>query len=134
MSQENVEIVRSLHRAFESGDRDALQPRFHPDVEWDVTSSGLPGASVYRGHAGVRDFFRDWLGPWDDFGTETLELIGAGDSVVIVFRQWGRGRESGVPVDRHFFGVYDLAEGLIVRLRLFESRDQALAAAGLDVG
>ena len=52
--------------------------------------------------------------------------------VVIVFRQRGTGRESGVQIERDFFGVYDLRESKVVRFRMFESRDEALEAAGLS--
>ena len=63
---------------------------------------------------------------------ENTELIDAGDSVVVVFRQHGRGRGSGVEVDRNFYGVCDVRDGRIVRYRQFTSRDEAIAAAGLS--
>jgi ketosteroid isomerase-like protein len=130
VSQENVEIVRALHEAFGAGDRDTWRAHFDPDVEWDITSSAMPAPKVYRGHEGVEEFFRDWLGTWDDYGQETLEVLDAGDAVVAVFRQWGRGRGSGVQVDRQFFARYDLVDGKVVRMRLFDSREAALEGAG----
>jgi uncharacterized protein len=130
MSQRNVDIVRSFHEAFGAGDRAEWRMHFAPDIDWDVTASTMPLAKVYRGHKGVEDFFRDWLGTWDDFRMNTLEVIDAGDSVVVVFQQTGRGRTSGIEVDRLFHAVYDLRDGKVVRLRLFDSREEALAAAG----
>jgi ketosteroid isomerase-like protein len=130
VSQRNVDIVRSFHEAFGAGDRVEWRRHFHPDVVWDVTDSAMPLAKVYRGHEGVEEFFRDWLGTWDDYRQETLEVIDAGDSVIVVFRQTGRGRSSGIEVDRVFYNLYELADGKVVRFRLFESREAALAAAG----
>jgi ketosteroid isomerase-like protein len=131
VSQRNVDIVRSFHQAFGAGDRVEWRRHFHPDVVWDVTDSSMPGAKVYRGHDGVEEFFRDWLGTWDEYRQETLEVVDAGrDRVLVVFRQTGRGRSSGVQVERDFHALYDLAEGRVVRLRLFDSREDALAAAG----
>jgi ketosteroid isomerase-like protein len=52
--------------------------------------------------------------------------------VAIAFRQRGTGRESGVQIERDFFGVYDLRGSKVVRYRMYESRDQALEAAGLS--
>jgi hypothetical protein len=52
--------------------------------------------------------------------------------VVIVFRQSGTGRESGIHIDRDFFAVYDLRESKVVRYRLYDSREEALEAAGLS--
>ena len=130
MSQENVEIVRAFHAAFGEGDRVEWRRHFDPDVEWDITTSAMPAAKVYWGHEGVEEFFRDWLGTWDDYRQDTLEVIDAGDSVVVMFRQSGRGRGSGVEIDRLFYGVYELADAKVVRFQLFDSREAALEAAG----
>jgi len=131
MSQENVEVVRQFMGVFEAGDRDEWREHFDPDVVWDTSASQMPAAGVYHGHAGVEQFFRDWLGTWTDYEVVTREYIGAGDSVVVMFRQSGTGRGSGVRVERDFFGVYDLRESRVVRFRLYESQDDALEAAGL---
>jgi ketosteroid isomerase-like protein len=51
---------------------------------------------------------------------------------VIVFRQGGVGRGSGVRTERDFFAVYDLRGSKVVRYRQYESREEALEAAGLS--
>jgi ketosteroid isomerase-like protein len=131
MSQDNVEIVKEFTRLFEKGDRDSWREYFDPDVEWDTSASDWPTAGVVHGHAGVEQFFRDWLGTWRDFEVTTSEYFDAGDSVVVVFRQSGTGRESGIPIERDFFAIYDLRESKVVRYRMYDSREQALKAAGL---
>ena len=99
---------------------------------WDTSASNMPSAGVFHGHEGVERFFRDWLGTWRDYEMTTREYLDAGDSVVIVFRQRGTGRESGVQIERDFFAVYDLRESKVVRYRMYESREDALEAAGLE--
>jgi len=131
MSQENVAIVKEFTRLFEKGDREEWREYFDPDVVWDTSASGLPSAGVFEGHQGVERFFRDWLGTWRDYDIATREYLDAGDSVVVVFRQRGTGRESGVEIEGDFFGVYDLRESKVMRYRLYESREAALEAAGL---
>jgi ketosteroid isomerase-like protein len=79
----------------------------------------------------VEQFFRDWLGTWREFELETSEYLDAGDSVVVVFRQQGTGRESGIPMERDFFAIYELRESKVVRYRMYDSREEALEAAGL---
>jgi ketosteroid isomerase-like protein len=131
MSQENVEIVKEFMSLFEAGDRETWREYFDPEVVWDTSASEMPAAGVYHRHAGVEQFFRDWLGTWTDYEVVTREYVDAGDAVVVVFRQSGTGRGSGVRTERDFVGVYDLRESKVVRFRLFESREEALAAAGL---
>jgi ketosteroid isomerase-like protein len=117
---------------FEAGDRNAWRNHFDPDVVWDTSASEMPSAGVYRGHQGVESFFREWLGTWSDYGVETSEFIDAGDSVVVVFRQSGIGRSSGVRAEHDFFGIYDISESKVTRYRQYESRREALEAAGLQ--
>jgi uncharacterized protein len=129
---ENVEIVRRMNERFAAGDRESWREVIDPDVVWDMSRSPMPGAAqVYRGHEGVVRFFRDWLGTWEDYAFEERELIDAGDSVVVVFHERGRGKGSGIETESDFVGVWDLREGRVVRFRAFESKDDALAAVGL---
>jgi ketosteroid isomerase-like protein len=132
MSQDNVEIVKEFTRHFQNGDREAWRDYFDPDVIWDTSAATMPMAGIYRGHEGVDRFFREWLGAWASYAIEAREYIDAGESVVIVFRQSGVGRGSGVRTERDFFAVYDLRGSKVARYRQFESREEALEAAGLS--
>jgi uncharacterized protein len=131
MSQENVEVVKGFMSRFEAGDRQEWREHFDPDVVWDTSRSQMPATGIYHGYEGVERFFRDWLGTWTDYEVATREYIDVGNAVVVVFRQSGTGRGSGVRVERDFFGVYDLRESKVVRFRLYESEEEALEAAGL---
>ena len=57
MSQENVEIVRRVSDAYNRRDVGAMLDELHPEVEWhpwlQLQLGG--GATVYRGHEGVRE-------------------------------------------------------------------------------
>jgi ketosteroid isomerase-like protein len=132
MSEENVEIVKEFSRLFEEGDRDRWRDYFNPEVVWDTSASDWPTAGVVSGYVGVEQFFRDWLGTWRNFEIEYREFIDAGDSVVVVFRQSGTGRESGIRIDREFFAIYDLENSKVVRYRMYDSREEAVEAAGLS--
>ena len=129
MSQENVEIVRQVFEAYSTGDNEAALAAFDPDVEFDV--SIRPEGHVYRGHAGIAEAMRTWIGTWEDWTMEVEEIIDAGDRVLLVDRQIGRGKGSGVPLDQQTFWVYTLRKGKIVRLKWLPTRQEALEAAGL---
>jgi uncharacterized protein len=132
MSQENVETVKAFMSAFEAGDRRIWREHFDPDVVWDTSATDMPSAGVYYGHDGIEGFFREWLGAWTDYRMEVHEYIDAGNAVVVVFHQSGIGRGSGVRTERDFVGVYDLRDSKVVRFRQYESKREALEAAGLS--
>ena len=131
MSEENVEIVREMVTRFAAGDWEGWREVFTEDAIWDTSATTTPQAGVYEGHAGMERFFIDWLGTWENPVVETLELIDAGDCVISVFRWTGRGKASGVETETTMFGVYVVEGGLILRFRQYESREEALEAAGL---
>jgi uncharacterized protein len=130
VSRENVEIVRELNDRFRAGDRTSWREVLADDVVWDTAGSGMAGGGIYRGHDGVERFFIEWLGAWREPSVETLELIEIGRSVVSVFRWSGRGKASGVETQQTFYGVFDLSDGKVIRYRQYETREEALAAAG----
>ena len=132
MSLENVELVRSAWDAWSRGDMQALFDFYDPEVEWDMTHSYVPGMEVFRGHDGIRSFFREWGEFFAEYWAEPQEYIDGGDAVIVQIRQGGRGRASSVgvvmPVYRQ---VYRLRDGRAVRVEVYRERDEALEAVGL---
>jgi ketosteroid isomerase-like protein len=132
MSQETVEIVRRLMEAFERRDPEATFAILDPAVVWDASNIAYdPLVGVYHGHEGVRDFWRQWLGPFEEHHAEVLNLIDAGDSVVLQTRLIARGRASGIAVDMHRWAVHRFGHGRIVHVQIFDNEAEALEAAGL---
>jgi ketosteroid isomerase-like protein len=130
MSQENVStVLEALEVARD--DPEAFFAIFDQGVEWDMSGAGLPDTQTYYGPEGVREFFRRWIGPFDDFGYTAEEVIDAGDSVIVLLHQWGRGKGSRVAVDSRFWQVWTLRRGKVVRYQNFPERSDALEAAGL---
>jgi ketosteroid isomerase-like protein len=135
MSEENVEIVR---RAFERWQRgggrgDALPAEVYAeDVEWD--QSGYPpfdNPTRGRGRDNLLEIYGEYLSVWRTYEPEAREFIDAGDRVLGVVHEKGEIRDSGVFVERDLFQVWTLRDGLVVKWALFETREQALKAAGL---
>lgn len=127
MSQKNVEI---LMRAFDlvGEDPEAFYSVFDEGVEWH-TGFVFPDATSYRGVDGVREFFRTWIGTFEDWGFEVEEVLDVGDSVVILLHQWGRGKGSGAEVELRFWQVWTFAEGKVVRCVAHFDKGDALEAA-----
>jgi ketosteroid isomerase-like protein len=57
---------------------------------------------------------------------------GRGDKVVLLYRQFGRGRGSGVDVEECAGWVYTLRAGKIVRVEMHPDQATALRAAGVS--
>ena len=90
------------------------------------------GASYPRGRAAVREFFRRWVGPFDEWRVKLVEAIDVGDSVVIHVHQWGRGKGSGATVEASHWQVWTVRDGKVVRWTLHVDRAEALEAVGLS--
>ena len=55
-----------------------------------------------------------------------------GGRVVVLVRQSGRGRQSGVPIVIHFFELCTIRDGKMRKIEYFRHRADALKAAGLE--
>src|SRR5215208_5474999 len=131
MSQENVELVlRVLDDARQNPA--ALWQVLDEEVQWEVGALDIPDSGgTWHGPDGVREFFRRWVGPFDEWGYEFGEAIDAGDSVVVRIHQWGRGKGSGVTVESEFWQVWTVRDGKVVRGTHHAEKAEALQAAGL---
>ena len=136
MSEENVEIVRRVYDAVSRGDTETVLAAYDPDVETEFSRSPFAGVlkrSVYRGHEGLRSFFRErYQEAWADIEDTCEELIDAGENVISVVNTRGRGRASGAEVERTHYGVWTIQQGRIVRVVWLGTRTEALEAAGLS--
>jgi ketosteroid isomerase-like protein len=128
MSEENLERVR---RGVE--DVKAFWSMLDEHVVWDLRRwpYTLDMAEVYVGRDAVIEASRRYWGTWADYSVEIEELIDAGPSVIIVSRERGKGRSSGVPVDRLNPQLWTFRGDRIIRWESFETRAEALLATGL---
>jgi ketosteroid isomerase-like protein len=133
VSAENVEIVRAVYDAWLGGEGNALQlldPEIvlTPAAECDWV--GLE--DTYHGRDGVRRYLRLMNESIDDYHPEIVELLDAGDAVVTLAVESGRGRRSGAPVEsRNTAHVWTLRDGRAVQLDLYWDRERAMRAAGI---
>jgi ketosteroid isomerase-like protein len=134
MSGENVEIVRRIYDAASRRDSATVLALYDPEVELDNTRLQIVGGAggVYRGHDGLRRFFREWHDAWQKIEYDFDELIKAGEQVISVVTRRGRGRASGADVEWQGALVWTIRQGKVVRVVWFRTREEALEAAGLS--
>ena len=81
---------------------------------------------------GVREYFREWVSTFDEWGAEVEEWIDAGDDVIAVLRSRGRGERSRIRVEERQSHLWTLRDGKLWRLRIYASKDEALKAVGVE--
>ena len=134
MSQENVEQTKRAADAYNRRDVEALLEELDPEVEWHSALSILLSgkATVYRGHAGVREWFRELDQVLDEIHVEYTDIRDLGDRVIAIGRIRTRGRGSGVVTESPIAVVSDTRNGKSVRVRSYLDPAEALEAAGLS--
>ena len=135
MSQENVEIVRQLHDAMARRDAATVLRLYDAEVEWDTsrTTGSAMGGGVFRGHEGLRSFFREWYDAWENVENRSYELIdGPDDRVVAFLTVLARARSSGIEVEWQMTAVWTIRESKVVRVVWFPTRAEALEVVGLS--
>ena len=70
MSQENVDLVRSIQAAWERGDYTSVEWA-HPDIEFVIADG--PTLGRWTGVVGMADAWRDFLGAWEGYRVEADE-------------------------------------------------------------
>jgi ketosteroid isomerase-like protein len=126
-----LEIVRRLHEAFQREDWDGFFALYDPEVEIDLSRSGIPGGGIHHGHDGIREGWSAWRGAWDDYSYEVEELTELGDRVLSLTRIQARSKGHGVDTEVRAGEVYTVRDGLIVHFVNFLNRDDALLEVGL---
>ena len=132
MSQENVEIVRTVMESFNLKGVDAIAEQIHPDFETTTPPSLAVEPDTYRGPEGVRRWFDAWEGTMEEVRFDVDELVDAGDRVIAVSRMVARSHTTGIEVEQAVALVWTLRDGRAVRLDSYATRDEAVQAVGLE--
>ena len=133
MSSENVEIVRQLYdEHWARGDFSATA-FFDPEVVYSRIGTATPGMEgEWRGLDGMAAGTREYFRAFSDLRIEAERIIDLGDDRVLVLtRQTGHGKLSGVPFDHLLGDLMTLKAGKIVAMDAYWHRTEALDAAGL---
>jgi ketosteroid isomerase-like protein len=128
-----VTLEETIHVAYEAWSRrdvEALLEVAHPDAEARPILGANIGASVYRGHDGLREWFKDLHQEWETFQTRVTRIEERGDRALCTIDVYARGRASGVVIEGELYHLVDMRDGLILRLEAF--RDRAEAMRGLE--
>ncbi len=132
MSEENVEVVRSVYSAWSDGDLDAFLAVCDARVEL-LTSGAFPDlAPVYRGHDGMRTFWQAMRAPWESLHLDPERIVEGAARAAVVVRFRAQGKGSGVATELRQGHALRLKDGRVFKVSTHMSFDEALEAAGLS--
>lgn len=124
MGQREIDFVHEGYAALNRRDEAAIRDLLDPGVLVETT------VETFHGVEG----FLEWLRRTDEiiegYSIAVEEIIDAGECVVAVNRQSGRGRASGAIIDQTLTHVWTVREGRGVAVKAFTDRAAALEAVG----
>jgi ketosteroid isomerase-like protein len=133
MSEENIELVRSIFAAWERGDYSSAEWA-HPEIGLVIADGPTPGS--WTGVAEMAEVWREALSAFEELRTEADEYRALDEERVLVLMHFsGRGRTSGMEVgDIQMKGanVFHVRGGKVTRLVLYWDRERAFADVGLE--
>jgi uncharacterized protein len=131
MSEENITIARRAYEAFQRDGVEGIIPFLDEEIEWRNPEDS-PIAGVWRGHQGVRDWFRQASEAFGEMTFTPDEFREVSDERILVLLRFGlTGAESGVQMDVPFAHLIDMRAGRATGLRMYSDQRKALEAAGL---
>ena len=126
-----MERVRAGFAALNRGDLDETASVLHRDAVW-IPYLGMLEKEIYEGRDAIMTMVADLREHLSGFQVEPKEFIDRGDQVVVVVEASGVGSGSGAEVTQRWAQLWSMRGGLAVRVEAFESRAEALEAAGLQ--
>jgi ketosteroid isomerase-like protein len=128
VSRENLEIVERGIEAFNERGVEGILPFIHPDFEATTPPNLASEPDTYRGHDGVRRWFDSFYEVMDQIRWDAHSFQQVGDEVVVEFALRARGKTTGLDFGQEAVMVWTLRDGQGIRIQLFETLDEALAA------
>jgi ketosteroid isomerase-like protein len=131
MSQENVEIVRRGYEHFSrTGELDP--DGWDTDAVFDNSNAIFADPGVYRGLDRIREFLIAQGEMWESQRYEPEEFIPVGVDQVVVPQEIVSVGRDGVEVVAHTANLFTLHAGKVTYLKNFQTKAEALEAAGLS--
>lgn len=133
VAADRLALLRSGFDAYVRSDIEGAVAPFHPDVEFRLIGGfeGLMGGE-FIGHAGVRDFFEDWLATAEVLEAGFARPVQVGDKVLLEAYTRSRVRLGQAESDLRWAAVYEFRDGLVYRADNYYDRSEALTALGLE--
>src|SRR5438094_234070 len=122
-------MAKQVIDAFNRREVEALLDLATADCQ--MTSQLLDATADFQDREGIERYYGMLTESWEELQAVAQEYRDLGDRVLVLGRNRGRGKGSGVPVEGPFGAVLDFRDGKISRIRLVVDHGEALRVAGL---
>jgi ketosteroid isomerase-like protein len=127
MDETDRDVIEAVYLAFAERDVEGVIARLHPDVEFSAVTADQAGRSgPYRGHDGMRQYFRDVAEVWDELRVVPSEFRQSGDTILVTGRVSARSPARIVAGSTGW--IWRLRDGLVAYARVYPSAADAMAA------
>lgn len=124
----SVALVERALAALNAGKIEELVAFCDRDFELDM-SDRVFNPATYQGHDGIRQFHAEVLEVWERYVWEPEQLIEQGKLIVALVRTSGKGRGSGLEVDRQTAMIWKVRGDKAISLQFYRDRERALEVA-----
>ena len=123
----DIEVVKATFAAFAARDLDAVLALAAPDIEFTaVTGEHAGRTEPYRGHDGMRQYFRDVASVWEELRLTPREFRASGELILVTGKVSARSRARTVTGSTGW--IWRVREGKVVYVRVYGSAADAIAA------
>jgi ketosteroid isomerase-like protein len=131
VARSDIDVVKEVYAGFAARDMERVEAVLDPDAVFVALTGGIIGRTEpYRGHDGMREYFRDVARVWDELVLTPREFEEVGDAILVT------GRVSARSPSRMISGstgwVWRVRNGLVVYVRVYSSASEARAAVSPD--
>ena len=123
----DIDVVKAMFAAFADRDLDTVLALADTDIEFTaVTGEHAGHTDPYRGHAGMRQYFRDVASVWEELRLTPREFRPSGDLVLVTGKVSARSR--GRTVSGSTGWIWRVRDGKVVYGKVYASAADAIAA------
>ena len=132
MSEADVAILQSCWGAYRQGDVGLFLSLLGPDIKVYPRLEEPGVRECYEGHQEMFEYIENWFSGWDEYTTDPVNFIDAGEYVVVDFKEVGVNNSSGMRIEANFAHAFKVEDGRVVEWRMFGPVSEAFEALGLE--
>jgi ketosteroid isomerase-like protein len=110
----NRDLVEQMFDAFQRADLDAAFAPVAADFEFDNRTDAPGPTGVWRGRDGLLAMMGKVTEAFSEYSLERLDTRERGDRVTLTLCETGRGRSSGIALEREIYVTYTVRDGQVV--------------------